>query len=75
MVAVVAVVTVRRGKVSGFASRWHELKPKGGPSGNPAVVLSKIEEYAASIEELREESAKLQKVRRIPATRSRGAQP
>lgn len=51
-----------RGKVTGFASRWSELKPRSGPSGNPAVVLSKIEEYAASIQELREESTRLQKV-------------
>ena len=48
--------------MAGFASRWHELKPKGGPSGNPAVVLTRIEEYAAAIQELREESGKLQKV-------------
>jgi dynein heavy chain 2 len=48
--------------VAGFASRWSELKPRGGPSGNPAVVLTRIEEYSAAITELREESAKLQKV-------------
>ncbi len=42
-------------------SRWQELKPKGGPSGNPAVVLAKIQEYANAIQELREESAKLHK--------------
>ena len=51
-----------KSKVVGFSSRWHELKPKGGPSGNPAVVLTRIEEYSAAIQELREESAKLQKV-------------
>ncbi|KAG1663699.1 hypothetical protein FOA52_013267 [Chlamydomonas sp. UWO 241] len=50
-----------KGRISGFASRWSELKPKDGPSGNPAVVLSRIEEYAASIEELKAEAAKLQK--------------
>ncbi|GFR50179.1 hypothetical protein Agub_g12346, partial [Astrephomene gubernaculifera] len=50
-----------KGKVTGMNSRWHELKPKGGPSGNPAVVLAKIQEYANSIKELREESAKLYK--------------
>ncbi|MEW5298927.1 MAG: hypothetical protein WDW36_001997 [Sanguina aurantia] len=50
-----------RGKVAGFASRWAELKPKGGPSGNPALVLQRIEEYSAAIQDLREESAKLQK--------------
>lgn len=50
-----------RAKVAGFTSRWHELKPKDGPSGNPAVVLTRIEEFAANIQELREESAKLQK--------------
>ncbi len=60
-----ALCPVCRGTVAGFASRWSEIKPKAGPSGNPAVVLSKIEEYAASIQELREESAKLQKVRVI----------
>lgn len=42
-------------------SRWQELKPKSGPSGNPAVVLAKIQEYANAIKELREESAKLYK--------------
>lgn len=39
-----------RGKLAGFASRWAELKPKGGPSGNPALVLQKIEEYSAAIQ-------------------------
>ena len=47
-----------RSDVAGFASCWHELKPKGGPSGNPAVVLTRIEEYATAIQELREESGK-----------------
>ncbi len=50
-----------KGKVAGMNSRWQELKPKGGPSGNPAVVLAKITEYANAIKEMREESAKLQK--------------
>nr|BBC28429.1 cytoplasmic dynein 1b heavy chain [Yamagishiella unicocca] len=50
-----------KGKIAGMNSRWQELKPKGGPSGNPAVVLAKIQEYANAIQELREESAKLQK--------------
>ncbi|KXZ45909.1 DHC7 protein [Gonium pectorale] len=50
-----------KGKVTGMNSRWQELKPKSGPSGNPAVVLAKIQEYANAIKELREESAKLQK--------------
>ncbi|KAG2426397.1 hypothetical protein HYH02_014824 [Chlamydomonas schloesseri] len=50
-----------KGKVAGMNSRWQELKPKGGPSGNPAVVLAKIQEYANAIQELREESAKLYK--------------
>lgn len=50
-----------KGKVAGMNSRWQELKPKGGPSGNPAVVLAKITEYANAITEMREESAKLQK--------------
>ena len=50
-----------RGKVAGFASRWHELKPKAGPSGNPGIVLQRIEEYSLSINELKEESAKLKK--------------
>ncbi|KAG2486208.1 hypothetical protein HYH03_015170 [Edaphochlamys debaryana] len=50
-----------KGKVAGMNSRWHELKPKSGPSGNPAVVLAKIQEYANAIKELRDESAKLHK--------------
>nr|BCL66104.1 cytoplasmic dynein 1b heavy chain [Volvox africanus] len=50
-----------KSKVAGMNSRWHELKPKGGPSGNPAVVLAKIQEYANAVHELREESAKLRK--------------
>lgn len=29
-----------RGKVAGFASRWHELKPKAGPSGNPGQHIT-----------------------------------
>nr|ADI46936.1 DHC1bm [Volvox carteri f. nagariensis] len=48
-----------KSKVSGISCRWQELKPKGGPSGNPAVVLAKIQEYANAIQELRDESVKL----------------
>ncbi|GLI62890.1 cytoplasmic dynein 1b heavy chain [Volvox africanus] len=48
-----------KAKVAGMNSRWQELKPKSGPSGNPAVVLAKIQEYTNAIQELREESAKL----------------
>lgn len=50
-----------KGKMAGMMSRWQELKPKGGPSGNPAVVLAKIQEYANAIQEMREENAKLRK--------------
>nr|ADI46856.1 DHC1bf [Volvox carteri f. nagariensis] len=50
-----------KGKVVGMNNRWQELKPKGGPSGNPAVVLAKIQEYANALQELRQESAKLRK--------------
>jgi len=60
-VAVTKQLEEFRGNVAGFASRWEELKPKGGPSGNPAVVLSKIQAYAVEVQELKEESAKLQK--------------
>ncbi|KAJ9505745.1 hypothetical protein QJQ45_029246, partial [Haematococcus lacustris] len=50
-----------KGKLAGFASRWSELKPRSGPSGNPAVVLARIEEYAAAIKDLREEAARVAK--------------
>eukprot|EP00955_Chlamydomonas_euryale_P024623 259694-Chlamydomonas_euryale.AAC.4 len=50
-----------RGRIGGFGSRWAELKPKQGPSGNPAVVLTRIEEFAAAINEFQEEAARLQK--------------
>lgn len=50
-----------KGRLAGFVSRWQELKPKGGPSGNPIIVLTKIDETYASLAELREETAKLQK--------------
>ena len=52
-----------RGTVAGFASRWEEVKPKGGPSGNPSIMLHKIKAYTIEVQEMREESAKLQKVR------------
>ncbi|KAK9815706.1 hypothetical protein WJX72_008353 [[Myrmecia] bisecta] len=46
-------------KVAGFASRWHELKPRGVPSGDPSLVLVKIDSDARSLAELQDEAARL----------------
>jgi hypothetical protein len=37
--AITKHIAMCRGKVAGFGSRWSELKPRSGPSGNPAVSV------------------------------------
>ncbi len=39
-------------KVAGFAGRWQELKPRGIPSGDPSLVLVKIDNDVRSLAEL-----------------------
>ncbi|KAK3283536.1 hypothetical protein CYMTET_8768 [Cymbomonas tetramitiformis] len=46
-------------KLDSFASRWHELKPKGIPQGDPQLVISKIEDDYRIYEELKEEMEKI----------------
>lgn len=42
--------------------RWHALRPRGGPGGNPAVVLAQIEGVWAQLEELKEVAARHEQV-------------
>ena len=41
-----------RSRITSFTARWHELKPKGVPSGDPALVLVKLSEYSRQLTEL-----------------------
>lgn len=45
------------------ARRWAELRPRGGPGGNPAVVLAQLEGVGAQLEDLRAGAARLEAVR------------
>ena len=41
-----------KSRITSFTARWHELKPKGVPSGDPALVLVKLGEYSRQLTEL-----------------------
>ncbi|WIA17572.1 hypothetical protein OEZ85_014399 [Tetradesmus obliquus] len=47
------------GTVAGFASRWQSIKPRGGPSGNPAVVMAQLEDAARQLQDVLEEAEQL----------------
>ncbi|GMH35100.1 hypothetical protein BSKO_02968 [Bryopsis sp. KO-2023] len=49
------------GRIVGLSSRWHELKPKGAPQGDPAIILTQIEGFALSLEQFREEAAGIER--------------
>ena len=42
MVKVEKKITEFASKVDSFAARWHELKPKGAPQGNPQLMLNQV---------------------------------
>ena len=42
-----------------FGERWAQLKPQGVPEGDASLTLSKIDDYAASLDELTEEAARI----------------
>lgn len=41
-----------RSRITGFAARWEGLKPKGVPSGDPALILIKMQEYGKQLTDL-----------------------
>ena len=53
-------ITDFKSKVNGFASRWHEFKPKGAPEGDPQLMLAKMEDDALTLADLMEEAKKMQ---------------
>ena len=53
-------ITDFKSKVNGFASRWHEFKPKGAPEGDPQLMLAKMEDDALTLTDLMEEAKKMQ---------------
>jgi hypothetical protein len=52
-----------RASVAGFFSRWQELKPKGAPNGNAALVLARLDEYSHQVEELQRQAQQYQRVK------------
>eukprot|EP00878_Enallax_costatus_P024703 GHUV01026383.1.p1 GENE.GHUV01026383.1~~GHUV01026383.1.p1 ORF type:complete len:1576 (+),score=459.42 GHUV01026383.1:1611-6338(+) len=44
------------GVITGFASRWQSIKPRGGPTGNPAVVMAQLEDAARQLADIKEEA-------------------
>jgi hypothetical protein len=44
------------------ACRWQGVKPKGGPAGNPSVVLVQLDEATRQLQDLQEEAQQLAKV-------------
>jgi hypothetical protein len=49
-----------------LAGRWQSIKPRGGPSGNPAVVMAQLEDAARQLQDVQEEAEQLCKVRAAP---------
>ncbi len=44
-----------KSRISGFGARWQEVKPHGMPSGDPALMLLKMEDYSKQLKDLQEE--------------------
>lgn len=42
-------------RISGFGAHWQEVKPHGMPSGDPALMLLKMEDYSKQLADLQEE--------------------
>ncbi len=53
-----------RTTIADFGARWAALKPRDGPSGNPAVVLAQLEDAAHALADLQQEAERLTRVRR-----------
>ena len=43
-------------RISGLGARWQEVKPHGIPSGDPALMLLKMEDYSKQLIQLQEEA-------------------
>ena len=41
-----------KSRIAAFAARWEDLKPKGVPSGDPALILIKMQEYSKQLVDL-----------------------
>ena len=48
-----------RSRISGFGARWQEIKPHGMPSGDPALMLLKMEDYSKQLADLQEEARQM----------------
>lgn len=46
----------------GTACRWQGVKPRGGPAGNPSVVLVQLEDASRQLQDLQEEAQLLAQV-------------
>ena len=45
-----------KSRISGFGARWQEVKPHGMPSGDPALMLLKMEDYSKQLADLQQEA-------------------
>jgi len=45
-----------KSRISGFGARWQEVKPHGMPSGDPALMLLKMEDYSKQLTDLQQEA-------------------
>ena len=41
-----------KSRIAAFAARWEDLKPKGVPTGDPALILIKTQEYSKQLVDL-----------------------
>lgn len=41
-----------KSRVTGFGARWEDLKPKGVPSGDSALMLIKMQDYGKQLADL-----------------------
>lgn len=46
-------------RISGFGARWQEIKPHSVPSGDPALMLLKMEDYSKQLADLQEEARQM----------------
>lgn len=42
--------------------RWQGVKPRGGPSGNPSVVLVQLDDATRQLQDLQDEAQQMAKV-------------
>lgn len=55
----VAQVGEIKSRISGFGARWQEVKPHGMPSGDPALILLKMDDYSKQLTDLQEEAQQM----------------